>query len=156
MNMFEEARAMRTMIDMRSLTQSELARRMGVSQSYVANKLRLLGFSDELQALILKCGLSERHARAVLKLKDEGSRADIIEKIRTMRLSVAAAEVLIDNAIVDEMPKTLANFCARDRLERFEEIISETAKSLKSYGYKVRKKTDRLGNKRYITVYIEE
>lgn len=156
MNMFEEARALRGMISMCSLTQSQIAKQMGVSQSYVANKIRLLNFSDYAQMLILKAALTERHARVLLKIKDEERLRTAIEKIRTMHLSVAASEAMVDNMLLDDMPKTLGDFAARDRLCRFEEIISESVKNLVGYGYKVKQKTDYYGNKKYITVCIEE
>ena len=156
MNMFEEARALRGMINMCSLTQSQIAKKMGVSQSYVANKIRLLNFSDYAQMLILDAALTERHARVLLKIKDEERLRAAIEKIRTMRLSVAASEAMVDNMLLDEMPKTLCNFSAKDRLCRFEEIIAESVKNLVGYGYKVKQKTDYYRNKKYITVCIEE
>ena len=156
MNMFEEARALRGMINMCSLTQSQIAKQMGVSQSYVANKIRLLNFSDYAQMLILDAALTERHARVLLKIKDEERLKAAIEKIRTMRLSVAASEAMVDNMLLDEMPKTLCDFTAKDRLCRFEEIITESIKNLAGYGYKVQQKTDYYKNKKYITVCIEE
>ncbi len=155
MNMFEEARALRGMISMCSLTQSEIAKKMGVSQSYVANKIRLLNFSDDAQKLILDANLSERHARILLKLKDDESIRLAVEKIKAMNLNVAASDVLIDSMLVDEMPKTLLDFAARDRVERFEEIISESIKNLLECGIKANKKTDYFGKKKYITVCIE-
>ena len=71
MNMFEEASALEGTIKMCKLTQSDIAKKLGVSQSYIANKLRLLSFSESMKAEILSSGLTERHARAVLRLKGE-------------------------------------------------------------------------------------
>jgi len=156
MNMFEEARALRGMINMCALTQSEIARKMGVSQSYVANKIRLLNFSDYIQMLILDANLTERHARLLLKFKDDEKIKSAIEKIKMMKLSVAASEVLVDNMLLDDMPKTLSDFAARDRVARFEEILSASVKSLLGCGIKVKQKTDYLGKKKYITLCIEE
>ena len=61
MNMFDEARSMHGMIQMCKMTQSELAQKLGVSQSYVANKLRLLKFGEEMQKKITDSAISERH-----------------------------------------------------------------------------------------------
>lgn len=155
MNMFEEARALRGMINMCSLTQSEIAKRMGVSQSYVANKIRLLNFSDDVQKLIVDTKLSERHARILLKLKDDESIRLAIEKIKAMNLNVASSDVLVDNMMIEKMPKTLSDFSPLDRIERFEEIISESVKNLLECGIKANKKTDYWGKKKYITVCIE-
>ena len=156
MNMFEEARALQGMINMRSLTQSQIAKQLGVSQSYVANKIRLLNFSDYAKMLILDADLTERHARLLLKIKDEDRLRVAIEKIKAMRLSVAATEALIDGMLLDDMQKKLAIFSGAERICRFEELIAESVKSLLLYGYKVKQTTDHYKNKKYITVCIEE
>ena len=156
MNMFEEARALRGMIDMCSLTQSDIAKKMGVSQSYVANKLRLLNFSDYIQMLILDAKLTERHARLLLKIKDEGKTKAAIEKIKAMRLSVAASEAMIDNMLLSDMPKSITELSAREGVMRFEEIISASVKNLLSSGVKVKQITDVSGKRKYITLCIEE
>ena len=154
MNMFEEAKTIRSMIEMCGLTQVEIARKMGVSQSYVANKIRLLGFSEHIREEIIKSGLCERHARLLLKLKDDKEIAIAIEKIKKMHLSVAASEVLIDGMVTEAMPQMLSS--VSDRITKFEEIISASVNNLRSFGIKVKSKTDIYGGKKYITVCIEE
>lgn len=156
MNMFEEARALRGMISMCNLTQNEIAKRMGVSQSYIANKLRLLNFSDYIQMIILDANLTERHARALLKLKGDERIKHAVDKIKTMKLNVAASEAMIDSMVLDDMPKTLADFAMRDRIHHFEMIIEQSVKNLESYGFKVNQRIDFYQNKKYITVCIEE
>ena len=156
MNMFEEARALKGMISMCSLTQSEIAKKMGVSQSYVANKIRLLNFSDYIQMLILDASLSERHARVLLKIKGEGLQKTAIEKIKAMRLNVAASEALIDNMVLDELSCNIKISPAARQVEKFEDVISEGVKTLIASGFRVTKSSDRIGKKRYITVTIED
>ncbi len=156
MNMFEEARALRGMISMCKLTQSEIAEKMGVSQSYIANKIRLLNFSEYIQMKILEAELSERHARALLKLRGEEKIKLAIDRIKTMKLNVAASEAMIDNMLIDELPKSLLEVEQQDSVRRFEVIIEESARNLESCGYKVRRSVDFYRNKRYITVCIEE
>ena len=155
MNMFEEARALRGMISMCALTQNEIARRMGVSQSYVANKIRLLNFSDYIQMLILDAALTERHARVLLKIKNEGLQKAAIEKIRSMKLTVAASEALVDNMVLDEHSSSIGTLPRSEQVLRFEDVISEGVKTLLSSGFKVTKSTDVLGKKKYIPVCIE-
>ena len=70
MDMFEEARGLRTMIKMCNMTQNEIAEKMGVSQSYVANKLRLLNFSDEAQKSIIDAKLTETAEKSGKTLED--------------------------------------------------------------------------------------
>lgn len=156
MNMFEEARALRGMIDMCTLTQSEIAKKMGVSQSYVANKLRLLNFSDYLQLLILDARLTERHARLLLRLKGEEDVKLAIEKIKLMKLSVAATEALIDSMTLDNMAKNINKSSTRDSIIHFEELISASLKNLMANGVSVKRSTHNYSGKKYITLCIDE
>jgi ParB family chromosome partitioning protein len=156
MNMFEEAQAICGMIDMCSATQKEIAEKLGVSQSYIANKVRLLSFPEDIRELILKCGLTERHARALLRLKDSEEMRDVIQKIKAMHLTVAETEALIEAESVSAMPKKIAATPAGERLCFFEEILKDSVKNLASCGIKVRTSYDFLGNMRLITLCIEE
>ena len=76
----EEAEGLRRLIRMFGLRQEEAARRIGKSQSAVANKLRLLRLSQEERDIITDTGLSERHARALLKIDDEDMRKSVLLK----------------------------------------------------------------------------
>ena len=156
MNMFDEARAISGMLNMRKMTQSEIAKMLGVSQSYVANKLRLLGFSERTEREIISAKLSERHARALLRLKSEESRLRAIDEITAMRLSVAASEVLIDEIALGEMSRSIAQTCGADSVLRFECVIDEAVKHLRSSGIRARRSIELYGKKKYITVTIEE
>ena len=156
MNMFEEARALRGMISMCSLTQSEIAKKMGVSQSYVANKIRLLNFSDEVQNLIISSNLSERHARMLLKIKDDESIKVAIEKIKAMNLNVAASEALIDGLIYTNEAQEPRGNDAKESVIGFEEALLGGIRFLKSRGVNAKSSVDIYGNKKYITITIEE
>ena len=144
------------MIDMCSLTQSEIAKKMGVSQSYVANKLRLLNFSDYLQLLILDAKLTERHARLLLRLKGEAEIKAAIEKIKLMKLSVAASEALVDSMMLDGMAKNISKNSTRDSIIHFERLISESLKNLTANGVSVKQRTHNHSGKKYITLCIDE
>ena len=80
LNFFEEALALDKQIKTFGLTQEEVAVRLGYAQSTVANKLRLLRLSDEEQSIITEHGLSERHARALLRIQDIPLRKNILLK----------------------------------------------------------------------------
>ena len=82
-----------------SLTQEEIARRSGFSQSAIANKMRLLALSKEEQVQIVHAELTERHARAVLRLKSSADRATALARIKAQRLNVADAERLVEDLL---------------------------------------------------------
>ena len=76
LGVFEEARGISRLIRRFGLTQEEAAQRLGKTQSTIANKLRLLRLTYEEQELIISAGLTERHARALLRIEDEGKQTD--------------------------------------------------------------------------------
>ena len=94
--MFEQAEAFSRLIHEFHLTQEEAARRVSMSQSAVANKLRLLRLLPEERERILQNGLTERHARALLKLSDPCLRADVLSHIVENKCNVSATEAYID------------------------------------------------------------
>ena len=95
---FDTARGLREVIRLWGCTQAEAARRLGLSQPALANKLRLLLLSDEQQALCLAGKLTERHARAALRLP-EGRRTPALEKMARDKLSVRQADKLVDQML---------------------------------------------------------
>ena len=99
LNMFEQAYGFRQLIDNYGLTQEEVARKMSLSQSAVANKLRLLKLSYEEQRLIVETGLTERHARALLKVENQQQRLEIIKHVSSFNLNVVNTELYIENLI---------------------------------------------------------
>lgn len=101
LNFFEEAAGYLSLIENLSLTQEQVAQRLGKSQSCVANKIRLLKISERQRDLILKAGLTERHARALLKLDTDTARDRAISYIIAKRLSVTQTEEYIENLYFD-------------------------------------------------------
>lgn len=95
LNFFEEARAIRAILADFSCTQSEIAAHLGCSQSYIANKTRLLRLSDVEQTQILANNLSERHARALLQLPSEEARIQTLAAIIKNTWTVAETERFI-------------------------------------------------------------
>ena len=99
LSMFEQAGAIAALIDIYSLTQEQIAAHLSASQSYVANKLRLLKLSEQDRELITEGRLTERHARACLKIKDEDMRISVIEHVIAHGLNVSATEEYIDRKL---------------------------------------------------------
>ncbi|NLK39434.1 MAG: ParB/RepB/Spo0J family partition protein [Clostridiales bacterium] len=99
LNMFEQAGAIAALIDIYNLTQEEIAKKLSASQSYIANKLRILRFSGEERYLILSNNLTERHARALLRLRDPEQRKQAILVIAQKGLNVSATEEYIERLL---------------------------------------------------------
>ena len=99
LHMFEQAAGFRLLMLDFLLTQEEIAQKLGVSQSAIANKLRLLKLSHEEQQTILEYGLTERHARAILRLKEPKTRSLALRRIREEHLNVAESEEMIENLL---------------------------------------------------------
>ncbi len=96
---FEEADAIARLIDFYGMTQEDAALRLGYAQSTLANKLRLRKLGADERRLITEHGLTERHARALLRLDDSEKRVSAINQIARRHLNVESAERLIDSMI---------------------------------------------------------
>ncbi len=155
LDMFDEARAMVATLKLCEITQEELAKRLGVSQSYVANKLRLLKFSDEEIALIRENHLSERHARAVLRLEDKESRLEALKKVVDMKLNVRECEAIVEMLRDEDMPRRIKEMSPSLRIESFRDTLKESLLTLKSLGIGVSDYTEYFGKKMYITLAID-
>ena len=99
LNMFEQAYGFKKLIENYGLTQDEVARRMSLSQSAVANKIRLLKLTDLEQRLVLENELSERHARALLKIESVELRTEAIRYISSMSMNVINSEKYIETLL---------------------------------------------------------
>ena len=99
MNCFETAEGIRHLIESYELTQCEAAHRLGLSQSAVANKLRLLRLPEDERAVLIAAGCGERHARALLRLSDRARRLQVLEKIAADKLTVAQTERLVEDLL---------------------------------------------------------
>lgn len=98
LNIFETAAAIDSLCREFGLTQEQVAERLSVSQSYVANKLRLLRFDAAMRKRILDGGLTERHARALLRLPP-ALWEKTAERMIAGKYNVAAAEKLVEEML---------------------------------------------------------
>ena len=92
----EEAISYKRTLDMGYLTQEQLANKLGKSQSAIANKIRLLNLSDEVQEALLEEKISERHARSLLKIENDKAQVDLLKQIIKERLTVRKLDERID------------------------------------------------------------
>ncbi|ABY93664.1 nucleoid occlusion protein [Thermoanaerobacter brockii subsp. lactiethylicus] len=104
LNFIEEAEAYYNLINDHHLTQEQLARILGKSQSTIANKLRILKLSKEIKEQLLENDLTERHARALLRLPDEELQKKALEIIIKKKLNVSQTEKLIQD-MIDKITK---------------------------------------------------
>ena len=93
----EEAKSYRNLLDRGYMTQEQLAEKMGVSQSSIANKLRLLNLSQEVQDALLQEKISERHARSLLAIPKE-EQNEWLKKIIAKRMTVRQLDLEIKKA----------------------------------------------------------
>ena len=101
----EEAAALSRLICTYNLSQEEAARRIGKSQSAVANKLRLLRLPPQVLKLLLEAGCTERHARALLRLEDPELQLKAAQYIVQEHLTVAKTEAYVESLLSPAPPK---------------------------------------------------
>lgn len=101
---FEEAAALEKLLTVYGLTQEQAAARLGKAQSTIANKLRLLRFSEAERRLLITGGLSERQARALIRIGDDHERSRAIETVVSRRLNIEQTEGLV-NRVLSGVPQ---------------------------------------------------
>lgn len=99
LNFIEEAEGYNNLIKDHNFTQEDLALRIGKKQSTIANKLRILKLTEDVKERIIKEGLTERHARAMLKLPSEELQNKVIDQILKSGLNVKKTEELIEREL---------------------------------------------------------
>lgn len=104
LGIFEEAEGIQKLMDCCGLTRCEVAEQLGIAQSTLSNKLRLLKLTPEEQQRITAARLTERHARALLRLEGN-ARAEALDSILAKGLTVTEAEEYIENLISPEERK---------------------------------------------------
>ena len=107
LSFMEEAFAYRQLLEMCFITQDELAKRLGKSQGAIANKIRLLKLPQSVREIVRDFNLTERHARALLRLSSEAEQIYAARRIADLSLGVKQADELVDRIIkkgIDEKP----------------------------------------------------
>lgn len=97
----EEAEALCSILSEHGMTQEELAERLGKNQSTIANKIRILKLPKDIRSTLVENGLTERHARALLRLPDDKTRRKILTAVIKRGLNVIKTEELIDRVLVN-------------------------------------------------------
>lgn len=125
----EQARGISRVMEQWTMSQEQVAQLLGKSQSAVANKLRLLRHSDAVLQRLRETGLTERHARALLKLSSEQEKLRAIEHISRLGMSVSRAEQYIDSLLEEktDTPK-------KPDVSNFLRSVSQTLTRIQSSG----------------------
>lgn len=158
LSVIEEAHAFVQLIKMHDLTQEALAQRLGKSQSTIANRIRLLSLPEEIQDALMVNKISERHARALLKLKDEETQLKFLNQIIEKDLTVRETDQLVKKYLEKnktKKPKSKAKFVSKDvriatnTIRRSLELIEKT-------GIKFETAEEDLGDYYQITIKVKK
>lgn len=152
LNIFEQAEAIESLIDTYGLTQEQIAMKLSNSQSFVANKLRLLRLTKEERQLILENGLTERHARALLRIPDTVLRDKILGIIIAEGLNVALTESLVEKHIKKKESSEEVQKTSSKTISAFYSTITKAIDSIKSQGINI--KSRRVDGEEYTELTI--
>ncbi len=137
LDFLEEALALSQLVASCRMTQEEAARRLGKSQSAIANKLRLLGLPPDALTLLRSHGFSERHARALLRLPEEAQQLQAAQYIVEHDLTVRASEQYIEGLLLPKAPERKAKFILKD-VRLFLNSVAKNLKLVQSAGIPAR------------------
>ncbi len=155
LTVWEEAAALRQLIDRHHLSQEEAARRVGKSQSAVANKLRLLKLPEDVIGLLRDNHLTERHARALLRLDSPELQRAALEHIIKGQLNVAQAEAYIDRLCRREAaPRKAAPVYRFRDVRLFLNTVKKSLAVMQSAGVDARCGREETDNEITLTIHI--
>ena len=153
LNIFEEAMAILTLKELYEMTQERIAQTLSVSQSYVANKLRILRLTSDEQRLVLENGLTERHCRALLRLDE---RTEALNYIIKHKLNVAAAEAYVDKLCSEQKKEPrIINSKLKD-LRLFYNSIDRAVNTVKKLGVDIVTETIDENDCKRVTIIIKK
>lgn len=153
----EEAEAFCTLISEHGITQEELAEKLGKNQSTIANKIRILKLSANIRAILAEHNLSERHARALLRLSDEKTRLKALNIFISRGLNVSKAEEVVDSLLSDAenqgQEKKSNNIRVFKDIRIFSNTIRQAVDMMKKSG--ILAQTSKIENEEYIEYTIK-
>ncbi len=157
LNIFEQAAAIASLIDIYGLTQEQAARQLSSSQAYIANKLRILKLTPKERAQIIKNKLTERHARALLRINDPDTRLQAISHICSNELNVSATEKYIDQLLTDSQEQHSGSGVIKPYIKDlrfFYNSVDRAVCILKNCGFNVTTERNELPSETLITIRV--
>jgi len=159
LSVIEEAKAYTQLIKMHSLTQEALAQRLGKSQSTVANRIRLLALPEEIQEALIEKKITERHARALMKLKETELQIEFFHEIVEKELNVRETEELIQQFFADGQEKKKSRpkskIISKD-IRIATNTIRRSLKMIADTGIKVESEEEELDDYYQITIRVKK
>lgn len=134
LNFFEEAESVYRLITDFNMTQEEISKRLGKSQSYFSNKIRLLKLPEDLRCIILENSLTERHARALLKIRDDSDKFKAVLYIIENNLNVNETDKYIDSIINPIQLKSKPKFKKLKDIKIFINTINHAVDTMRKAG----------------------
>ncbi len=161
LHFFEEAEGYARLIRDYELTQSQVAQRMGMGQSTIANKLRLLSLEQDVRLKIYESRLSERHARALLEVKEHDLRLRALDVAARREMSVSEWEGYLRR----EIPQIISREINKSRKKRLKPLIKDLrlfmnslergVETLRAAGMAVQYRQQREGDRLKVEIEVE-
>lgn len=137
LHFLEEAEGYEKLMEEFHLTQEAMAARVGKKQSTIANKLRLLRLSDRIRKILVEGGLTERHARALLKLDDEEKQVQVLTVVLDNGYSVRQTESYIEKLLEDKKQEKKKRMVIVNDVRIYLNSIKQVVSAIKDVGIPV-------------------
>ncbi len=156
LNYFEEAMAIEHLMELMGLTQQAVAKRLGKTQSTIANKLRLLKFPPNIQEQLLQANLTERHARALLPLLGTDKLEQALTTVQEKGLTVAQTEQLAGKLLEQKKEKRPLELYIVKDLRVFMDTVGQATEIMKMAGIKATTNMKEDGDELVYTIRIKK
>lgn len=153
LHFLDEAEACRRILEAHPITQEKLAASLSMSPSALANRLRLLKLSQPVREAVRRHGLTERHARALLRVEDADAQLALANRAGERRMSVKQLEAAVAQAARPRAPRPVVSRAVRDNRIIINAVM-DTVKELKRIGVQVGSRVEERGDHIDVVVTI--
>lgn len=140
LNFFEEAVGIARLMEQQELTQQQVSMMLGKAQSTVANKLRLLRYPVSLQSRILEAGLTERHARAMLRIPNDRLLEQAVDLVIQRQYNVGQTEKYVEQLLEHSQNKETTRLFVVKDVRIFENSIQKAISAMRFAGIHIENK----------------